>query len=319
MSSMSNTKFDVITVTINPAIDKTITISQFTPAMVNRVDREQSTPGGKGVNVASALADYGFKVAVTGFLGNENTEMFEYLFEDKNISDYFVRISGQTRVGIKISDSARGETTDINFPGIAPRSTELADFYQQLDQLDTNAASLIVLAGSVPPGIDPAIYRELIERFHARGQKVVLDSSGEPLRLALEAIPDIVKPNIHELEELLGQQLTTRESTIKAARYYTSKGVSLVVVSMGEEGALFVTADKVVTVRPPKIAVRSTVGAGDAMVAGIIAGHLRGLPLVDCARLATAFSLDFLTGGNGSMRSFSEIETSMQGIPAEVG
>ena len=272
---MSNTNFQVVTVTLNPAIDQTITIPEFTPGAVNRVETMRSNPGGKGVNVASKLADYGFDVAATGFLGHENTAIFEELLERKNIGDHFVRIAGQTRSGVKINDPVRGETTDINFPGITPQPDELAAFYAQLDELTALDNLWIVLAGSVPPSIDPGIYCELIKRFRGRGHKVVLDTSGEPLRLALEAVPTIVKPNIHELEELLGRRLTTRESIVEAVQHFITRGTTLVIVSMGAEGALFVSADEVVFARPPNIQVGSTVGAGDAMVAGVIAGHLR--------------------------------------------
>lgn len=311
---MTNTIYQVITVTLNPAIDQTVTIRDFTAGAVNRVESLRSNPGGKGVNVASALADYGHSVAATGFLGRENAAVFEELFARKDIADHFVRIAGQTRCGIKISDPARGETTDINFPGAAPEPHEIDALRQRLVELSELDHAWIVLAGSVPPGVDPAIYRELTELFRERGQKVVLDTSGEPLRHALEAAPHIVKPNIHELEEILGRTLDTRDHVVEAARELIARGTALVAVSMGAEGALFVAADEVVTARPPSIQVRSTVGAGDAMVAGIVAGQIRELPLADCARLATAFSLDALVRGESGITSHAAIEASMQEV-----
>ena len=311
---MTNTDFQIITVTLNPAIDQTLTIPDFTSGAVNRVERLRTHAGGKGVNVASMLADHGFNVAATGFLGCENAAPFEELFARKNIGDHFVRLDGQTRTGIKISDPIRGETTDINFPGLAPSPHDLAALHERIDKLAMHDDVWIVLAGSVPPGIDPDIYRELIERFRGRGRKVVLDTSGEALRLALEAVPYIVKPNIHELEDLLGRKLTTRESIVEAARHFTARGTELVTVSMGAEGALFITDDDLVFAQPPNISVCSTVGAGDAMVAGIIAGHLRNLPLADCARLATAFSVDVLTRGQSDLSSFDAIQTIVQRV-----
>src|SRR4051794_15138192 len=116
---------EVVTVTLNPAIDRTVTIPNFAAGKVNRVEQMQQNPGGKGVNVASILADYGHAVAVTGFLGGENCASFEELFARKRIADQFVRIAGQTRVGIKISDSVQQQTTDINFPGQAPTPADL--------------------------------------------------------------------------------------------------------------------------------------------------------------------------------------------------
>jgi 1-phosphofructokinase len=312
---MTNPRFQVITVTLNPAIDQIITISEFRPGAVNRVEKVRENPGGKGVNVASALVDYGIGVAATGFLGSKNSSIFEDLFERKNIGDHFVRIAGQTRVCIKINDPVHSETTDINFPGVTPQLNEMTAFYKQLDEVAAGGSLWIVLSGSVPPGMDPGIYCELIERFRARGHKVVLDTSGEPLRLALEAAPTIMKPNIHELEDLLGRPLKTRELIVEAAEHFIARGTALVIVSMGAEGALFVTADEVIFARPPSIPVsNSTVGAGDAMVAGMIVGHLRELPLADCARLATAFSIELLTRGKACLSSPAALEVAMEEV-----
>ena len=122
----------------------------------------------------------------TGFLGRDNAGAFEELFGQKKIADHFVRIAGQTRVGIKITDPVRGETTDINFPGPAPSAAEVAMLQAQIAALD---AEWFVVAGSVPPGVDPAIYRDLVARLRQRGRKVMLDTSGAPFPLALEANP----------------------------------------------------------------------------------------------------------------------------------
>jgi len=305
---MTNFESQVITVTLNPAVDQTISISNFTAGAVNRVENMRSNAGGKGVNVASALADFGHRVAATGFLGRDNASIFEDLLQRKKIADHFVRLAGQTRVGIKITDAVRHETTDINYPGIAPGAQDLTALRDQLLEHAGLDHAWIVLAGSIPPGVDPAIYRELTQLFRERGHKVALDASGEPLRHALEAAPHIVKPNIHELEDLVGQPLKTPEAAIDAARTFIARGTELVAVSMGANGALFVTANEVINARPPNVEVRSTVGAGDAMVAGIVAAQLRGLPLADCARLATAFSVDALARGESGITSLAIIE-----------
>lgn len=284
--------FDVATVTLNPAIDRTVTISHFTPGAVNRVEQSRTTPGGKGVNVASALADAGHRVAVSGFLGRENCGLFEALFAEKQIADHFVRIAGETREGIKISDPAEHTTTDINFPGQAISPQEGLALREKILSLN---APWFVLAGSIPPGIDPAVYRELVETLKAMGRKVLVDTSGEALRSALDAAPTIVKPNIDELQALMGQRLADESAVLHAARSLVARGIELVVVSMGRDGACFVTADRAVIARPPDVEIRSSVGAGDAMVAGILAAQLGGLALDECARLATAFSLHILT------------------------
>jgi 1-phosphofructokinase len=296
---------EALTVTLNPAIDRTVTIATFAAGKVNRVEQQQQHPGGKGVNVASILADYGHSVAVTGFLGRENCASFEELFARKRIADHFIRIAGQTRVGIKISDPVLQQTTDINFPGQAPTPADVEALSAQLAGL---SAGWVVLAGSIPPGVAPTLYRELVRLLKQQGRKVALDTSGEPLRHALEAAPQIIKPNVHELAELLGTSLTTPAAIVEAARLFLARGTQLVAVSMGAEGACFVTDREVVVARPPQVEVQSTVGAGDAMVAGIVAGQLRGLPLAECARLATAFSLDAITHIGSGLSSVEAVE-----------
>lgn len=282
----------VVTVTLNPAIDRTVSIPNFAAGEVNRVEQAQDHPGGKGVNVAVTLADAGHSVAVTGLLGRENATSFEDLFAQKGIADQFVRIAGRTRVGIKIVDPAQGQTTDINFPGPTPAPDDLGTLRARLA---ATAAPWVVLAGSVPPGVPPTVYRDFVATLKAAGRRVVLDTSGSPLESALEAAPDIVKPNVHELEALVGAPLKDRAAVVEAAHTLLAQGVALVVVSMGGDGALFLTADAGVLARPPAVTVRSTVGAGDAMVAGIVAAQLRGLSLADGARLATAFAVDSIS------------------------
>jgi 1-phosphofructokinase len=235
---------EVVTVTPNPAIDWTLTVPGFAAGAVNRVEAQHSRPGGKGVNVAAALADAGHHVAATGWLGEGNAAPFEAFFAAKGIEDRFVRVAGETRVGIKIADPSGQRTTDVNFPGQTPSSADRG---------------------------------ALMERV-------------------LKAEPQILKPTIHELEALVGARLATRGDVVAAARGLLEGETELVVVSMGSEGALFVAGDRVVAATPPAVAVRTTAGAGDAMVAGIVAGRLRGLELGELARLASAFALEAVTG-----------------------
>jgi 1-phosphofructokinase len=285
---MSTRHYDCLAITLNPAIDRTITISNFEAGKVNRVQGEYSNAGGKGVNVASSLADAGHSVAVTGFLGRENAMLFERHFTHKRIADHFVRLEGETRVGIKITDPVLKETTDINFPGAEPLPSDLTALRATIDQID---AEWFVIAGSLPPGVQTTIYRDLTESLKARGRKVALDTSGETLNHAVEAAPALIKPNIHELEGLVGRPLSSRDAVVAAANELVTRGIEMVVVSMGHEGACFVGAEGILFATPPEIEVRSTVGAGDAMVAGVVSAKLRGLALAETARLATAFSV----------------------------
>ena len=298
----------IATVTLNPAIDRTVSVRDFKAGEVNRVEWELSDAGGKGVNVASVLADYGFKTTVTGFLGEENTMIFERLFDQKWIEDCFVRIAGRTRVGIKIIDEENQETTDINFPGQAPTEADVQKLFQIVEEL-TADCPWFVLAGSIPSGVSPDIYGKLVTLIKHKGRAVALDTSGEALRQALPSAPTMIKPNIDELQDLVGTQLNTQADVIQAAQQWLGQGIQTVVVSMGAEGAIFVEPDEAVLAQPPRVTVKSTVGAGDAMVSGTVAGKTKGATLADCARLATAFSLSAVTNVGSGLPSLEAIET----------
>jgi len=288
-----STQTRIATLSLNPAIDQTARVPNFTAGRVNRVEWEQADAGGKGVNVASFLADAGLKATATGLLGSANTEPFVELFARKGILDRCLRLPGRTRVNVKITDPVLDQVTDINFPGLSPMPADLVRLIETIDALceDTD---WFVLSGSVPAGVPSHVYADLVKRLRGLGKRVVLDTSGAPLAEATSSAPDIVKPNIDELAELVGRPLSGHTEVIAAARALIQGGVGLVAVSMGADGALFVEGGAVVLATPPTIEVKSTVGAGDAMVAGIVTGTLRGLDLAGRARLATGFSLGAL-------------------------
>jgi len=283
----------IATVTLNPAIDMTVRVDGFQTNTVNRGQSMQFDAGGKGVNVASFLADYGYATAVTGFLGQENADIFEQLFARKRIDDQFVRIPGLTRTGVKVVDEANQQTTDINMPGLVPTTEAMNKLLETIERL---AASYdwFALSGNLPPGVPATIYATIITQLKRHGKQVVLDTSGEALREGVRAGPAVVKPNVDELQQLTGQSLPDEAAVEQAARQLLGD-IQLVVISMGERGALFVDAATTLIATPPRVQVKSTVGAGDAMVAGLIAGQIQGLSLPDCARLATAFSLGAIT------------------------
>lgn len=284
----------IATVTLNPAIDQTISIPNFYTDSVNRVSWRQDDAGGKGVNVASFLADAGHQVSATGFLGRENARLFDNLFAQKGIADHFVRIPGETRVNIKILDDARGQVTDINYPGQEPSEGDVRLLHDVINAL-AQECDWFVFSGSVPGGLSSEIYDKLIGPLKAQGKKVVLDTSGDALRLGLPAKPNLIKPNQKELEEVIGQPLDHKADIVAAARDLIEAGIPNVVVSLGAEGALFIDADAAVHARPPRVTVKSTVGAGDAMVAGTVSGLVNGKSLKECAAMATAFSLGALS------------------------
>lgn len=280
----------IVTVTFNPAIDQTVTVDRLVPGEVHRALAVRQDAGGKGVNVASCVADWGVEVSAHGLLGSDNAAPFEALFAAKSIADRFVRREGATRVNLKLVDA--GGTTDINMDGTP------ADPYQIDAVVDAVAAeagpdTLVVLAGSVPPGCRLDIYARIVERLGDSGASVLLDTSGAPLREALAAarLPRIVKPNRHELSEWMSAPVESLADVHRVAADLHRRGVALVAVSLGEEGAFFLSDEGALTARLAAGDVASTVGAGDAMVAGIAAAIAQAGDLERIARLSTAFAV----------------------------
>jgi 1-phosphofructokinase len=306
----------ILTITLNPAIDQTVEIPDFASGKVNRVAHSRLDAGGKGINVASILSDLKVPSIATGFLGKENTSIFEQHFAAKRIEDRFLRVPGLTRIGIKVVDPKSRETTDINFPGLplGPRNAE--DLLEQVDQL-VESGMWCVLSGSLPPGLPADCFEQLIGHMHARGGRVVLDTSGEPLKYALQAGPEIVKPNIYELEEVLGTSLRDRLQILHSISLLRRHTKTLVAISMGGEGAVFSDGNAVLLARPPRVEVRSTVGAGDAMVAGIVWSQIQGLDLLSTARIATAFG-SYAVSRCGSELQLNEIHRLQELVTIEV-
>ncbi|NOW45180.1 1-phosphofructokinase [Novosphingobium sp. SG751A] len=278
------------TVTFNPAVDHTITIDRLIPGEVHRARAMRQNAGGKGVNVASCLADWGADVMVHGLLGNDNAAPFDALFSAKGIGDRFIRVAGSTRVNLKLVDDAG--TTDINLDGIAVDEALVAKVVSQLN-VAVRSGDLVALSGSLPPGCPYDVYAALVAQLRERGCRVLLDTSGGPLKHALNAavLPHVIKPNRSELAAWTGQAAMDRAGLLSVAADLCRRGVELVVISMGEEGALFVSAQGAVCAHLALDGVASTVGAGDAMVAGLAAALADGLPLERLARLATAFAV----------------------------
>jgi 1-phosphofructokinase len=298
----------IATVTLNPAIDQTVSVDNFQAGTVNRTLSTRLDAGGKGVNVASFLADYGLEVAATGFLGEENPELFERHFARKNIEDRFIRVPGETRVNIKIMDERNQETTDLNAPGQAPARDAVDRLSEQVEEL-AESCEWIVLSGNLPPGLPPNFYADLIQSIKRKNRRIVFDTSGEALLEGLKAGPCMIKPNISELSQLTGREFGELTEIHSAARSLLNEDVEVVVISMGGDGALFVKESESLFAVPPSVTLKSTVGAGDAMVAGLVAGSVKNLSLADCARLATAFSISAITRIGRDLHTRDEIES----------
>ena len=279
----------IATLTVNPAIDETIHLKKLERGHVHRAEEARFNAGGKGINVAACLADFSVKTAVTGFLGNANSRLFEELFQSHHIEDRFIRYEGETRTNIKIVDE--GETTDINLQGVSPTVEEISKLQNIVDDFIAEGA-LIVMSGSLPPKMDPRFYRNEVERA-GRNAKIIVDCSGKALQelLKAEKLPLAIKPNIDELSAFSGQKLENEGEVLNIARSLIDRGMKLVAVSMGEKGGLFVSREGAIHAQYLLSGVKSTVGAGDAMVAGIAKSISDNANLEDIARLGTAFAV----------------------------
>ena len=279
----------IFTVTLNPAIDKTVVIPNFRVDTVNRIGDMRIDVGGKGINVSKCLRNLGLDSQAAAFLGGAAGEESLRLLKEANVTPLVVNVPGTTRTNLKIIDPELHQNTDINEPG--PQVNE--DLMNQLRDAiaeKMQPGDVVILAGSLPKGATISTYRDWTEFFRAKGAKVFLDADGESLRLGLEAAPYMAKPNNEELSRLLGKPLETQEELIEAGRELLKKGVEDVVISMGGDGALFVTKEKVIRANPLRVPVRSTVGAGDSMVAALAYGYDQKLPREQTIKLSIAIS-----------------------------
>lgn len=259
----------VLTVTLNPSLDKTIVLDRLQPGMLNRAQEVRQDPGGKAINVARLLHDYDIPVLASGLYGGAEGEELLAGLRQTGLAVQFLPIEGRTRTNLKIVDTSEQVTTEINEQGAEVSSTELAAFMELFNQCLEHTSHL-VLGGSLPPGIPVSIYNELIQMANRRGIVTMLDADGEAFEAGLRAVPYALKPNIHELEEWCGHRLHTDEEVVTAGRRLIHLGVSLLIISMGEKGSIAMDEKEAFRVTPFPIVPKSTVGAGDSMVATMI-------------------------------------------------
>lgn len=277
----------IVTLTLNPAIDKTVVIPGFRAGAVNRIQTLRTDVGGKGVNVSKCLKKLGCASLSVALWGGSTGKHAMEALKAMGITPLTVGVEGDTRTNLKIVDPEQGENTDINEPGPAIGRRQLEDLVDLLDRT-VGEGDLLVISGSIPKSVDTGIYRDLVRRYRDQGASVYLDADGEAFLSGVQAAPDLVKPNQEELGRWAGKALETREDILEAARKLMALGVKEVVVSMGGDGALFIGRDRVFHSPGLKVPVQSTVGAGDSMVAALAYGQEKGLKADQRAKLAIA-------------------------------
>lgn len=284
---MTDSASPVITVTLNPALDKTVMIERFEYGGLNRIQAMRTDAGGKGINVAKVLKRFETEVTACGILAGHQGVIIAEKLKMLGIRNGFVQTEGETRTNLKVVDRSTQQTTELNEKGFAVDAGLLERFCARFRE-EAASASAVVLAGSLPQGAPPDFYRILIAIANGLGVRAVLDADGEAFRLGIESAPYAVKPNIHELEALLGRTLDDDEAIVRAARSLIAKGIKLVAVSMGGKGSLVVSGEEAFRAYPAPITPLSTVGAGDSMVAAIVYGMLHGKTLEETARWSSA-------------------------------
>jgi 1-phosphofructokinase len=263
----------IITLTPNPSIDRTLVVTRLVRGHVHRATAEHEEPSGKGVNVSRALTRNGVdSIAVLPLGGDEGLKLAR-LLDEEGVRYRPVRIAGPVRVNVSLTEPD-GLATKVNSLGPLLSAAEVVALTGALAEL-VAAGDWVVASGSLPRGVEDGYYAGLAEVVHAAGARFALDSSGSALRGGLAGRPDVIKPNIEELEEAVGQRVTTVGDVVSSATALLGRGAGSVLVSLGSDGALLVTADGAWHAQAGAVEPKSTIGAGDALLAGFISagGH----------------------------------------------
>jgi 1-phosphofructokinase len=262
----------IVTVTLNPSLDRTLHLQRLQRGEVHRAELSTTDPGGKGVNVARCLNAHGDEVVAVLPVGGATGAAMAALLDEAKVMHDLVRHDGRTRANVSIVEPD-GTTTKLNEPGHPLSDADLAALVEVVTRR-VGPGDWVVTAGSLPAGQDPRTYAVIGEAVRARGARWAVDTSGSALPASLEAGPDLVKPNLHELEEAVGHRLDTIGAVVNAGRALVARGVDTVLSSLGAAGAVLVRSDSALHAKSPTVRVRNTVGAGDSLLAGYLHGLL---------------------------------------------
>jgi 1-phosphofructokinase family hexose kinase len=318
----------IITVTLNAAIDRSLSVPNFRLGRRHRTVDQHTMAGGKGVNIARTLKTLGQPVVATGFAGGPTgAQIVELLTEESILSD-FVRIRGESRTNTSVLDPTNGTQTEINQRGPAISAEELELFRDKLLYLARGAA-IVVFAGSLPRGVEPDFYATLIRELHKLDVTTIIDTDGDPLRHAVRAEPTVVSPNVLEAEELVGHEFNDDEDRCVAVREMVALGAREAIMTVDDGCFAQTLTDGMAHLHRASIELRESVaavGSGDAFLAGYVAARYAGSSAEDCLRLGVACGAES-TGRLGAAliepreveRLVSEVVVEPIKIPAEVG
>ena len=301
----------ITTICLNPALDRTVTVDALIPGQVNRIRQSRTDVGGKGVNVAVVCRRLGLDAQVIGCAGAEGYAKLRAKAKTEDIGCDFHTVEGAIRVNTKVFPLDDSGVTELNEPGPTLTAEDL-DIFFDLAIEKTRDSDYVVVTGSLPPGCPAHTYRELIRAINA---PCILDVGGEALRLGVEAKPFLIKPNHHELAATVGRELHTLEDIREAAQSFVDRGVRHVVVSLGRDGAIYVGEEACFYAPEIPVEVKSTVGAGDALVGGLLYGLVKHGSMREAFRAgAAAGTASVMTEGtqliipDDFMRLFSQVQ-----------
>lgn len=261
----------ITTICMNPCFDRTVEVDTLQISRVNRIRNARDDLGGKGINVAVVAGRLGLDVQCIGIMGNDGSAELSGLMDREGLRHRFLTVPGRVRTNMKIYSRDGQGVTELNEPGAAVDDSILREFFD-LTRQETAASEIVVMTGSLPPGCPEGTYRDLMNALD--GKKCILDTEGKELELAAKgAKPYLIKPNLRELETTLGIELRTIRAIRDAALLFIRLGVEHAVVSMGEMGAMYVSERKTLFAPALRIEAKSTVGAGDAMIGGMLMGY----------------------------------------------
>lgn len=291
----------VYTVTVNPSLDYIVDVKNFKTGVVNRTCGEKIYVGGKGVNVSMVLSNLEIENTALGFIAGFTGKEIESRLIEKGIKTDFIHLEdGLSRINVKLRSD---EESEINGQGPNINKKDIEELYSKLDKL--SSSDVLVLAGSIPSTLPETLYSDIMNRLKDKGVSIVVDATRDLLKKALEYKPFLVKPNNHELGEIFGVELKTREEVVPYAQKFREMGAQNVLVSMAGEGAVLASADgKVYKFPAPKGKLVNSVGAGDSMVAGFITGFLQTKDYEQALKMglstgsASAFSEELATKEN---------------------
>lgn len=296
----------IITVTMNPSIDKVVTVEDFSIGQTNRIVNERLDPGGKGINVSKALQTYGIDQVATGVLAGKNGKNLLSMLKTYKFRKDFLMVPGETRINLKIKDLKSGTITEVNEPGHPLRNEDIEKFFGKLRKYLRNS-EIVIFSGSLPLDTTDCFYTAAIQMSAQLKNRVIFDADRSALKIGIQSKPHAIKPNLAELERLTGKVLDTYDKIRIEVIRLAKTGIETILVSMGEKGAVFHSNGTTWRVEPLEVEVKSTIGAGDAMVAALAYCMLNGLSPEETARITVAAGCLTVAEEGSQMASWQDI------------